>query len=68
MSLRASRARSTQRRTFEYGEDPCIRAARGAAVDGVQSQHVLSTVKHFALNAQERPHAVDGRIADDAFA
>jgi beta-glucosidase len=34
----------------------------------VQSQHVLSTVKHFALNAQETGrHAVDGRIADDAF-
>ncbi len=57
-------------RTFEYfGEDPLHSGLLGgAAVDGVQSQHVLSTVKHFALNAQETGrHAVDGRIADDAF-
>lgn len=57
-------------RTFEYfGEDPLHSGLLGgAAIDGVQSQHVLSTVKHFALNAQETGrHAVDGRIADDAF-
>ncbi len=57
-------------RTFEYfGEDPLHSGVLGgAAIDGVQSQHVLSTVKHFALNAQETGrHAVDGRIADDAF-
>lgn len=57
-------------RTFEYfGEDPLHSGLLGgAAIAGVQSQHVLSTVKHFALNAQETGrHAVDGRIADDAF-
>ena len=57
-------------RTFEYfGEDPLHSGVLGgAAIAGVQSQHVLSTVKHFALNAQETGrHAVDGRIADDAF-
>ncbi len=57
-------------RTFEYfGEDPVHSGLLGgAAIDGVQSQHVLSTVKHFALNAQETGrHAVDGKLADDAF-
>ncbi|WP_443027479.1 beta-glucosidase family protein [Sphingomonas sp. LR59] len=57
-------------RTFEYfGEDPLHSGLLGgAAIDGVQSQHVLSTVKHFALNAQETGrHAVDGKLADDAF-
>ncbi|MGR6330016.1 beta-glucosidase [Sphingomonas sp. XXL09] len=57
-------------RTFEYfGEDPLHSGVLGgAAIDGAQSQHVMSTVKHFALNAQETGrHAVDGRISDDAF-
>nr|WP_308461483.1 glycoside hydrolase family 3 C-terminal domain-containing protein [Sphingomonas citricola] len=57
-------------RTFEYfGEDPLHSGLLGgAAIAGVQSQHVLSTVKHFALNAQETGrHAVDGLLADDAF-
>lgn len=57
-------------RTFEYfGEDPLHSGVLGgAAIAGVQSQHVLSTVKHFALNAQETGrHAVDARIGDDAF-
>jgi beta-glucosidase len=57
-------------RTFEYfGEDPLHSGLLGgAAIAGVQSQYVLSTVKHFALNAQETGrHAVDGLLADDAF-
>ncbi|KQN33090.1 beta-glucosidase [Sphingomonas sp. Leaf38] len=57
-------------RTFEYfGEDPLHSGLLGgAAIDGVQSQHVLSTVKHFALNEQETGrHAVDGKLGDDAF-
>ncbi|WP_294356665.1 beta-glucosidase [uncultured Sphingomonas sp.] len=57
-------------RTFEYfGEDPLHSGVLGgAAIAGVQSQHVLSTVKHFALNAQETGrHAVDGLLADAAF-
>lgn len=56
-------------RTFEYfGEDPLHSGLLGAAaITGVQSQHVMSTVKHFALNAQKTGrHLVDGRIADDA--
>ncbi|WP_246203012.1 beta-glucosidase family protein [Sphingomonas lacunae] len=42
-------------RTFEYfSEDPLLSGILGgAAVDGIQSMHVLSTVKHFALNGQE---------------
>jgi beta-glucosidase len=42
-------------RNFEYlGEDPLL-AARidGAEISGIQSQHVVSTIKHFALNDQE---------------
>jgi beta-glucosidase len=41
-------------RNFEYlGEDPLLSGIMGGeAVRGTQSQHVISTVKHFALNAQ----------------
>jgi beta-glucosidase len=42
-------------RNFEYlGEDPLLAGTLdGAAIRGVQSAHVVSTVKHFALNDQE---------------
>ena len=42
-------------RTFEYfGEDPWLAGRMaGAEIRGIQSQHVISTIKHFALNAQE---------------
>ncbi len=42
-------------RNFEYaGEDPVL-AGRlvGESIRGVQSQHVISTMKHFALNDME---------------
>ncbi|MFL9585149.1 beta-glucosidase family protein [Stenotrophomonas sp. AB1(2024)] len=42
-------------RNFEYaGEDPLL-AGRlvGESIRGVQSQHVISTMKHFALNDME---------------
>jgi beta-glucosidase len=42
-------------RNFEYlGEDPLL-AGRldGAIIGGIQSRHVISTIKHFALNDQE---------------
>jgi beta-glucosidase len=42
-------------RNFEYlGEDPLLAGALcGASIRGIQSQHIVSTIKHFALNAQE---------------
>ena len=42
-------------RTFEYmGEDPLHSALLGAAaVRGIQSQNVVSTLKHYAINPQE---------------
>ena len=42
-------------RNFEYaGEDPLLAGTIvGHAVQGVQSQQVIATVKHFALNALE---------------
>ena len=42
-------------RTFEYaGEDPLLAGTMvGEEVRGIQSQHVVSTIKHYALNDQE---------------
>ena len=42
-------------RNFEYGgEDPWLSAIMVAAqIRGIQSNHIISTVKHFALNDQE---------------
>ena len=42
-------------RNFEYaGEDPLLAGTMvGATVRGIQSNHILSTIKHFALNDQE---------------
>ncbi|HEV8629797.1 MAG TPA: glycoside hydrolase family 3 C-terminal domain-containing protein [Thermoanaerobaculia bacterium] len=46
-----------------YGEDPFLVGEMGAAlVEGAQSQNVLATVKHFALNSiEETRMAVDVR-------
>ncbi|KQM99196.1 beta-glucosidase [Sphingobium sp. Leaf26] len=56
-------------RTFEYfAEDPLLSGILGAAaVEGVQSQRVIATVKHFALNAQETGRQViDVKIGEAA--
>ncbi len=56
-------------RNFEYlGEDPLLAGTLdGQAVRGTQSQHVISTVKHFALNDQETlRHSISAKIGDAA--
>ena len=56
-------------RNFEYaGEDPLL-AGRivGATVAGVQGNHVLSTIKHYALNDQETGrNSIDVRVGESA--
>ena len=52
-------------RNFEYlGEDPLLSGEMaGAHIAGVQSNRIVSTVKHFALNSQETGRTVlDARI------
>src|SRR3954469_14890247 len=56
-------------RTFEYaGEDPLLAGVIvGAEVRGIQSQHLVSTVKHFAFNDQETGRTVlNARIGEAA--
>jgi beta-glucosidase len=56
-------------RNFEYlGEDPLLAGTlAGEAVRGTQDQHVISTVKHFALNANElNRDSLDARIERSA--
>jgi beta-glucosidase len=56
-------------RNFEYsGEDPLLAATMGAAlIRGIQSNHIISTVKHFALNAQETGrHGASAQIGEAA--
>lgn len=54
-------------RTFEgYGEDPLLSAETAVAnINGIQSQHVLADVKHFALNNQERDRLTVSSEADE---
>ena len=56
-------------RTFEYlSEDPLLTGTLvGAAINGIQSNHIISTIKHFALNGQETGRKeVDTRISEAA--
>ena len=56
-------------RNFEYlSEDPLLTGSLvSASIHGIQSQHVLSTIKHFALNNQETGRkGVDVLISDSA--
>ncbi|PZO74010.1 MAG: glycosyl hydrolase [Sphingomonas hengshuiensis] len=54
-------------RTFEYlGEDPLLAGIMaGESIRGVQSNHIVSTVKHLALNPQETLRTtMDARIGE----
>ena len=55
-------------RNFEYlGEDPLLAGAlAAAAIRGVESNHIVSTVKHFALNAQETGRTILNARIDEA--
>jgi beta-glucosidase len=55
-------------RNFEYfGEDPLLAGTlAGYAIRGVQSNHVLSTIKHFALNSQETGRTILTSNLDEA--
>lgn len=57
-------------RTFEYlSEDPLLTGLlAGAEIDGVQSNHIVSTIKHFALNNQETGRKFDDVHISDAAA
>jgi beta-glucosidase len=57
-------------RTFEYlSEDPLLAGTlAGAAVAGIQSAHVISTVKHFALNDEETGRHFHNVLIDDGAA
>jgi beta-glucosidase len=56
-------------RNFEYfGEDPLLSGTlAGHAIRGIQSNHIIATIKHFALNGQETGRKfVDPRISEGA--
>ena len=57
-------------RNFEYlGEDPLLAGSlAGEAIRGIQDQHVISTLKHFALNDQETGRHVLNVVMEDAAA
>jgi beta-glucosidase len=57
-------------RNFEYaGEDPLLAGIMvGALVRGIQSNRIVSTVKHFALNDQETGRRSVNVIVDEAAA
>lgn len=55
-------------RTFEYsGEDPLLAGVMvGASIRGIQSQNIISTTKHFAINDQETARTVMSANISDA--
>lgn len=56
-------------RNFEYlGEDPLLAGTLGGAhIAGVQSNRIVSTIKHYVLNAQETGRNIlDARIGEAA--
>jgi beta-glucosidase len=57
-------------RNFEYlGEDPLLAGTlAGETIRAIQDQHVMSTVKHYALNAQETQQSAIGVTISEAAA
>jgi beta-glucosidase len=57
-------------RNFEYGgEDPLLAGTMvGAQIKGIQSNKIISTIKHYALNGQETGRFVVNATIDDAAA
>ncbi|HEY3888770.1 MAG TPA: glycoside hydrolase family 3 N-terminal domain-containing protein, partial [Caulobacteraceae bacterium] len=56
-------------RNFEYlGEDPLLAGVlAGASLRGIQSNHMVATIKHFVLNAQETGRmALSAEIGEQA--
>lgn len=57
-------------RNFEYmGEDPLLAGVlTGEAIEGIQSEHVISTVKHFAFNDLETGRDFHNAVIGEAAA
>jgi len=57
-------------RNFEYvGEDPLLAGVlAGESIRGIQSQHIIATIKHFALNDQETARSILSANISDAAA
>ena len=55
-------------RNFEYtGEDPLLAGVMaGAQIKGIESNHIISTVKHYALNDQETDRNALNALIDPA--
>jgi beta-glucosidase len=55
-------------RNFEYlGEDPLLTGIlAGESIRGIQSNHIVSTSKHFALNEQETGRHIVNELIDEA--
>ena len=59
---------ATGGRDFEYvSEDPLLTGLiAGASVAGIQSQRIVSTMKHFAVNAQETGRVMADSVIEEA--
>lgn len=57
-------------RNFEYGgEDPWLAGVMvGQQVRGIQSNHIISTIKHYAINDQETDRGAGNSVIEDAAA
>ncbi len=54
-------------RNFEYGgEDPLLAGVMtGYAIKGVQTNHIISTLKHYAFNDQETGRGIGNTVIDE---